>query len=178
MKYIGGYSILDLTDTTNVSKQANICYTQDKPVLVYGANGEKYFADSITKSGTNIIITKGGQTITIANDNTITIVGDIQEKKLYLYILDLAGVTLQTNVTLPNGPYLAIISNENFDETIPNGNYRAYNCLYGYNSDTYNIYTLHIADGEVEVYHDSGDVNVAICDDYDMSIYEKSEFII
>ena len=43
MKYIGGYSILDLTDA-NVHAQANACYNQDKPVLVYGANGERYFA--------------------------------------------------------------------------------------------------------------------------------------
>lgn len=83
MKYIGGYSILDLTDA-NVSAQANACYNQDKPVLVYGANGERYFADTITKSGTSIIITKGGKTITIANDNTITNVGNIQNH-LYLY---------------------------------------------------------------------------------------------
>ena len=85
-KYIGGYSILDLTDA-NVSAQANACYNQDKPVLVYGANGERYFADTITKSGTSIIITKGGKTITIANDNTITNVGDIQNH-LYRYDLD------------------------------------------------------------------------------------------
>lgn len=83
MKYIGGYSILDLNDTTNVSKQANACYNQDKPVLVYGANGERYFADTITKSGTNIVITKGGKTITIANDNTITSVGDIKTYNRY-----------------------------------------------------------------------------------------------
>ena len=76
MKYLGGYSILDLTDA-NVSAQANACYNQDKPVLVYGANGERYFADTITKSGKSFIITKGGKTITIANDNTITSEGDI-----------------------------------------------------------------------------------------------------
>ena len=86
MKYIGGYSILDLTDA-NVSAQANACYNQDKPVLVYGANGERYFADTITKDGTNIIINKGGKTITIANDNTITNVGDIQT---HLYIMTMS----------------------------------------------------------------------------------------
>ena len=85
MKYIGGYSILDLTDA-NVHAQANACYNQDKPVLVYGANGERYFADTITKSGTSIIITKGGKTITIANDNTITSNGDIQN---HLYLMNL-----------------------------------------------------------------------------------------
>ena len=87
MKYLGGYSILDLTDA-NVSAQANVCYNQDKPVLVYGANGERYFADTIEKVGTSIIITKGGKTITIANDNTITSVGDIQN---HLYILTIVS---------------------------------------------------------------------------------------
>ena len=97
MKYLGGYSILDLTDA-NVSAQANVCYNQDKPVLVYGANGERYFADTITKSGTSFIVTKGGKTITIANDNTITNVGDIQPH-LYEYQFSLSDYYF--NVLLP-----------------------------------------------------------------------------
>lgn len=98
-KYIGGYSILDLTDA-NVSAQANACYNQDKPVLVYGANGERYFADTITKSGTSIIITKGGKTITIANDNTITSEGDIQNH-LWSYTICLDSTDYGFTINLP-----------------------------------------------------------------------------
>lgn len=109
MKYIGGYSILDLTDA-NVSVQANICYNQDKPVLVYGANGERYFADTIEKVGTSIIITKGGKTITIANDNTITNVGNIQNH-LYRYAITLSD----TN----NDHFTILVNvNEKIDEEI------------------------------------------------------------
>ena len=103
MKYLGGYSILDLTDA-NVSAQANVCYNQDKPVLVYGANGERYFADTIEKVGTSIIITKGGKTITIANDNTITSVGDIQLHKYRITIFS-DNNTIYVKVILNNMPF-------------------------------------------------------------------------
>lgn len=122
MKYIGGYSILDLTDA-NVSTQANVCYNQDKPVLVYGANGEKFFADTITKDGTNIVITKGGKTITIANDNTITNVGDIQNHLYYTNINATCeddnhqcyfSITLNTNreiATLTSNELIELLNN-------------------------------------------------------------------
>lgn len=112
MKYIGGYSILDLTDA-NVSAQANACYNQDKPVLVYGANGERYFADTITKSGTSIIVTKGGKTITIANDNTITNVGDIQAKQIHHY--DFNMEYLKVNGNNLTADYAVLISDKNLN---------------------------------------------------------------
>ena len=112
MKYIGGYSILDLTDA-NVHAQANACYNQDKPVLVYGANGERYFADTITKSGTNIIITKGGKTITIANDNTITSVGDIQIKQIHHYAFNMEY--LEANENDLTAEYVILISDKNLN---------------------------------------------------------------
>lgn len=79
-KYIGGYSILDLASTT-IYADALGALKQDKPVLVYDTP-ECYFADTIKATTIDdepvIQITKGGKTITIANDNTITNVGDIQ----------------------------------------------------------------------------------------------------
>jgi len=81
-KYIGGYAILDLASTT-IYADALGALKQDKPVLVYD-DPECYFADTIkatTIDGDDVVqITKGGKTITIANDNTITNVGDIQSK--------------------------------------------------------------------------------------------------
>lgn len=94
-KYIGGYSILDLASTT-IYADALGALKQDKPVLVYDTP-ECYFADTIkatTIDGDDVVqITKGGKTITIANDNTITNVGDIQN---HLYKYFAPSVYLQT----------------------------------------------------------------------------------
>ena len=73
---VNGYVTLDLA-STNIYKESLGAIKAQKPIMVVDLP-ECYFADTITKSGTSIIITKGGKTITIANDNTITNVGDIQ----------------------------------------------------------------------------------------------------
>lgn len=84
MKTNGGYIILDLQDA-NVYAQAQNCLLANKPVMVYD-NTQVYYADSIILDGTNVILTKGGKTITIADDNTITTSGDIQTTTLELTI--------------------------------------------------------------------------------------------
>lgn len=85
MKTNGGYVILDLQDA-NVYAQAKNCLLVNKPVMVYD-NAQVYYADSIILDGTNVVLTKGGKTITIANDNTITTSGDIQILKNHIYAL-------------------------------------------------------------------------------------------
>ena len=87
-KYIGGYSIIDLASTT-IYADALGALNQDKPVLVYDTP-ECYYADTISLDGTSIIITKGGKTITIANDNTITSSGIVLANKME-EITDVAG---------------------------------------------------------------------------------------
>lgn len=91
-KYIGGYAILDLTSTT-IYADALGALAQDKPVLVYDLP-DVYFADTIkatTIDGDDvIIITKGGKTITIANDNTITSTGIVSAPTME-NIVDLNG---------------------------------------------------------------------------------------
>lgn len=77
MEMVNGYVFLDLTKSNVYSKALKVLGT-DKPVVIKDGQGSPYFVDSLTLSGTNIIITKGGKTITIANDNTITNEGDIQ----------------------------------------------------------------------------------------------------
>lgn len=77
--YIGGYSILDLADA-NVYAQALICAKQNKPVLVYD-DPLKYYADTIaidTDNDDNVVITKGGKTITITDANSVSSEGEIQ----------------------------------------------------------------------------------------------------
>ena len=78
MKTNGGYVILDLADTQNVYAQAQNCLLVNKPVMVYD-NNQVYYVDTIILDGTNIVLTKGGKIITIANDNTITTSGRIQD---------------------------------------------------------------------------------------------------
>ena len=73
----GGYTILDLESSTIYADSVK-ALDSNKPVVVYDGTNKPYYADSVTTSGTNVVITKGGKTITIANDNTITNVGDIQ----------------------------------------------------------------------------------------------------
>lgn len=84
MEMVNGYVFLDLTKA-NVYQKALKVLTTDKPVVVSDGSGAPYFVDSMVVDGTNIVITKGGKTITIANDNTITNVGDIQN---HLYLLN------------------------------------------------------------------------------------------
>ena len=79
----GGYAMINLASAT-IHADALAALASNKPIIVYEATGAPYYADSVTTSGTNVVITKGGKTITIANDNTITNVGDIQPH-LYLY---------------------------------------------------------------------------------------------
>ena len=74
---VNGYVFLDLTKS-NVYTEALKVLGTDKPVVIKDGGGSPYFVDSLTLDGTNVVITKGGKTITIANDNTITNVGDIQ----------------------------------------------------------------------------------------------------
>ena len=87
MEMVNGYVFLDLTKSNVYSKALKVLGT-DKPVVIKDGSGSPYFVDSLTLDGTNIIITKGGKTITIANDNTITNVGDIQNH-LYKYAIEL-----------------------------------------------------------------------------------------
>ena len=81
----GGYAMINLASAT-IHADALAALASNKPIVVYEATGAPYYADSVTTSGTNIIITKGGKTITIANDNTITNVGDIQLHKYKIEI--------------------------------------------------------------------------------------------
>ena len=64
---VNGYVFLDLTKS-NVYTEALKVLGTDKPVVIKDGGGSPYFVDSLTLDGTNVVITKGGKTITIAND--------------------------------------------------------------------------------------------------------------
>ena len=72
----GGYTILDLESSTIYADSVK-ALDSNKPVVVYDGTNKPYFTDTIVLDGTNVVITKGGKTITIANDNTITSNGNI-----------------------------------------------------------------------------------------------------
>lgn len=118
----GGYAMINLASET-IYADVVAALASNKPIVVYEATRAPYYADSVTTSGTNVVITKGGKTITIANDNTITNVGDIQPiepvqsdwlqddntkldyiknkptfKKLYAHFIRLQGAVPENNV--------------------------------------------------------------------------------
>ena len=109
----GGYSILDLT-SASVYDDAYKVVDCGKPIMVYDDN-DVYYADTIVLDGTNVVITKGGKTITIANDNTITNVGDIQLKVFGLYVGYSSDDVADRLVTIDNVD--VTIDDENFDES-------------------------------------------------------------
>jgi len=62
---------------TNLYEKLNKALTLGKPVLWYEDENTCYYIDTISKSGTDIILTKGGKTITIESDGDITESGDV-----------------------------------------------------------------------------------------------------
>lgn len=82
----GGYVIINKA-LDNVYELANNALTSGKPILWYEDENTCYYIDTISKSGTDIILTKGGKTITIENDGDITETGDIQNHLYQYYIM-------------------------------------------------------------------------------------------
>lgn len=72
----GGYVMVSKNDT-KLYEKLNNALTLGKPVLWYENANTCYYIDTITRSGTNIILTKGGKTITIESDGDITESGNI-----------------------------------------------------------------------------------------------------
>lgn len=86
---VNGYVTIDLT-STKIYKESLGAIASGKPIMVVDAPNV-YFADTFTidtDNDNNVVITKGGKTITIANDNTITLSGD---ETLHYYQIYLTG---------------------------------------------------------------------------------------
>ena len=152
MEMVNGYVFLDLTKA-NVYQKALKVLTADKPVVISEGTNAPYFVDSLTLDGTNVVITKGGKTITIANDNTITNVGDIQnhlycntitasfddedEESGYMYI------TIYSNEKIENiNDLKSYIDKYNLNNKFSISGYRisgAYSIIAVYNAGT-NVY--------------------------------------
>lgn len=103
----GGYLMVSKTDT-KLYEKLNNALTIGKPVLWYEDENTCYYIDTITKSGTDIILTKGGKTITIESDGDITESGDIQvaDKHLYKHTIKTSdGIVLKTLYTTDSQAY-------------------------------------------------------------------------
>lgn len=103
----GGYLMVSKTDT-NLYEKLNKALTIGKPVLWYEDENTCYYIDTITKSGTDIVLTKGGKTITIESDGDITEIGDIQNHlyKHEVYMLDEPSNVSITCIILSNNAEL------------------------------------------------------------------------
>lgn len=76
-KLNGGYVMIDLNDTNNIYARAKAAIGCGKPIMIFD-DPECYYADSISLDGDdNVVITKGGKTITIESDGDVTKVGNV-----------------------------------------------------------------------------------------------------
>ena len=110
----GGYLMVSKSDT-NLYAKLNNALTVGKPILWYEDANTCYYIDTITKSGTDIILTKGGKTITIESDGTITEVGDIQPhlyKHTFKYYNLRFDIFNDKNSALTENEVKTIIGNE------------------------------------------------------------------
>ena len=73
----GGYILINKTDA-DIYASVEKALTQGKPILFYEDANTCYYIDTISKSGDDIVLTKGGKTITITDANVVTESGDIQ----------------------------------------------------------------------------------------------------
>ena len=89
MDMINGYVFLDLTKS-NVYAKALKVLGADKPVVIKDGSGAPYFVDSLTLDGTNVVITKGGKTITINDANAVSSEGSVVNPTME-NIKDLSG---------------------------------------------------------------------------------------
>lgn len=164
----GGYAMINLVSET-IYADVVAALASNKPIVVYEATGAPYYADSVTTSGTNVVITKGGKTITIANDNTITNVGDIQPKQQYYYYFDVDDGNITDGQKTVNH-YMEFISDIKGLEDLEINEFthlvvNAINSEYDNSGDVLNILQFDIYYNSndnklrIAVYQDGSDVN-------------------
>lgn len=127
----GGYLMVSKSDT-NLYTKLNNALTVGKPILWYEDENTCYYIDTITKSGTDIVLTKGGKTITVESDGDITEVGEvlnplmesIKDKNGNLRFIEdagvlatISGVTFTYNKISLSGTHLMIVLAGSIDNT-------------------------------------------------------------
>ena len=113
----GGYVMVSKNDT-DLYKKLNNALTLGKPVLFYENENTCYYIDSIAKDGTDIVLTKGGKTITIEADGDITESGEIQNHLYEYYVYSETndyGFNIQIPFDFGNGD-ITISDEDTFNE--------------------------------------------------------------
>lgn len=103
MNYLnGGYVMLDKADSDIYAKALG-ALNAGKPILWYENSTTCYYIDTISKSGDDVILTKGGKSITITSANAVTETGEIAGGgKLYTHNIELTfldGCEATKNIT-------------------------------------------------------------------------------
>lgn len=123
---VNGYVTLDLA-SNKIYKESLGAIASGKPVMVVDAPNV-YFADTISIVSDNVVITKGGKTITITDANAVSSVGDIQAH-LYQYSITFNGTFDENNLTF-NLKFISNKSDITIDDLISND----IKSLYTYNT--------------------------------------------
>lgn len=124
MTYLnGGYSIIK-KDDANIFAKVNDALTSGKPILWYEYATTCYFIDSISKSGDDIVLTKGGKTITITDSNVVTEKGDLT---LHSYILQMN--LINNDESIDTYAIASFYTYNIYDEDVSFGYADAYNLL-------------------------------------------------
>ena len=104
----GGYILVNKNDA-NIYASVENALNAGKSILWYENSTTCYYIDSISKSGDDIVLTKGGKTITITDANVVTESGDIQN---HLYQHSLTIVTSEGFYSYAN---VLVTNNETID---------------------------------------------------------------
>lgn len=147
----GGYAIIEKTSASLYADLTD-ALASGKAILFYEDDTTCYYIDTISMDGDdNIVITKGGKTITIADDGTITESGNIQPSASGTKYIH--NILIQENADLIYSFHLVILNNSN--ETL------TYNDILNYLKDDFyctydedntrfdgDVYTLGIDGGQ------------------------------
>ena len=106
----GGYILVNKNDA-NIYASVENALISGKPVLFYENSTTCYYIDTLAKSGDDIVLTKGGKTITITDANVVTESGDIQNH-LYALIFDGGDLSLGDE-SMGDSQYYTILSTTN-----------------------------------------------------------------
>lgn len=156
---VNGYVTLDLA-SNKIYKEALGAIKSGKPVMVVDAP-QVYFADTISVVSDNVVITKGGKTITITDANAVSSVGDIQ-KHLYYTTINVSceddSYNFYFSIALNTNTKITSLTSTELIELLNNYNNVI---LFGYavyNESKYTELTFQIVNGSInEIGFDKGD---------------------
>lgn len=121
---VNGYVTLDLA-SNKIYNESLGAIKSGKPVMVVDAPNV-YFADTIAISGDDVVITKGGKTITINDANAVSSEGEIQPSHLYMYVGDSSDLSFQGESVSNSNYYKFVTTLDNLKKLsdLPIGNYQ------------------------------------------------------